>query len=708
MIKGTSAPLGQFAKRVVLAILATTGVSAHAQETSPGPTADTSRWTCGLCPYRYGWEGNLEFGSGWVSDDSLKFGDYRGLEDEGAYLALDGAVHWRAAGGRFLDVYGENIGLDSRQFSLQAGQRGRYRLALGYQEIPKYRGFGSETPFVGAGTGELNLPSDWQSAPTTSGFTSLAGSLTPTTLSITRKTADAGLRWKIDPRWTWEVNVEHQKKEGTRPFGGGVFTLVTSHLPAPVDFSTGRLDIALSYAGARGNLRFGFDASEFDNHFQSLTWQNPFDSFDGTEVLRASLEPDNSFYQASLSGAMSLGSSIRVSGEAAWGHMSQDDPLLPWSTNPDFSDLPLPRLTADTNIDVGTLILAGKLTARLARSLDLTASLRRDDRDNDTPVDIWVPVVTDFIQRGERPNRPYSFERDRASIELRYRPNATLRLQAGVEGEDMERTLQSVMETDETRYFAEASLSPGSQVEIRASLELSDRDAGPFSEVDTLGLAEHPLMRKFHLADRDRDRMKVDVDWYPLPQLTVSLSYADSEDDYEESVLGLKGSEVRNMGIDLSWAADDDWNLFAWISRDEMDSSLSGAEAITAVPWNTRTEDEFLTAGLGANVEVSERFSLGVDIVSSESEGDITTTDSNGGGYFPALRTDLRNFRLRFEYRPGPRWAWKFYVEHEKYDSSDWAIDGIGPDSIPEVLTFGAESPDYSVTVLRLQGVYRF
>ena len=698
----------QITAATVMTILAMAGAPAYSQEMLPHKMADTSRWACGLCPYRYGWEGNLQFGVGWVSDDSLKFGDYRGLEDEGAFLALDGDVHWRAAGGRFLDVYGENVGLDSRKISMRGGQRGRYRLTLGYQEIPKYRGFGAETPFVGVGSGELNLPADWQSAPTTSGFTSLAGSLGPTELSITRKTTDAGLRWKIHPQWTWEINIEHQKKEGTRPFGGGVFTLVTSQFPAPVDFSTGRLDMALSYAGARGNLRFGFDASEFDNHIQSLTWQNPFDSFDGTEVLRASLEPDNSFYQASLSGAMTLSPSIRISGEAAWGHMSQDDPLLPWSINPEFSELPLPRLTADTDIDVGTLILAGKLTARLARNLDLTASLKRDDRDNDTPVDIWVPVVTDFIQRGERPNRPYSFERDRASLQLRYRPNASVRVQAGMEVEDIERSLQSVMETDETTVFAEASLSPGSQIEIRARLQSSDRDAGPFREVDTLGLAEHPLMRKFHLADRDRDRMKVDVDWYPLPRLTLSLTWSDSEDDYEESVLGLKSSEVRNAGLDVSWAAGDDWSLFAWISRDEMDSSLSGAEDIAAVPWNTHTEDEFLTAGLGANVQVSGRLSLRVDFVSSESEGDILTTDVEGGGYFPTLRTDLRNLRLQVEYRTGPRWAWNFYVEHEKYDSSDWAIDGFGPDSIPDVLTFGAESPDYSVTVLRLQGVYRF
>ena len=47
-------------------------------------------------------------------------------------------------------------------------------------------------------------------------------------------------------------------------------------------------------------------------------------------------------------------------------------------------------------------------------------------------------------------------------------------------------------------------------------------------------------------------------------------------------------------------------------------------------------------------------------------------------------------------------------VEREEYDSRDWALDGIDPDGIAAILSFGALSPDYSVTVVRAQASYRF
>ncbi|HSM68922.1 MAG TPA: hypothetical protein VK830_04340, partial [Xanthomonadales bacterium] len=46
---------------------------------------DTSAWQCGFCTYASGWFGSLEIGPGYVSDASLKFGDYRGLDEDGVF-----------------------------------------------------------------------------------------------------------------------------------------------------------------------------------------------------------------------------------------------------------------------------------------------------------------------------------------------------------------------------------------------------------------------------------------------------------------------------------------------------------------------------------------------------------------------------------------------------------------------------------------------
>lgn len=56
---------------------------------------DFSKWLCKLCVVYDGWYGDLNFGIGYASDDSRRFGDYRGVEEEGITTALDGDLHYR-------------------------------------------------------------------------------------------------------------------------------------------------------------------------------------------------------------------------------------------------------------------------------------------------------------------------------------------------------------------------------------------------------------------------------------------------------------------------------------------------------------------------------------------------------------------------------------------------------------------------------------
>jgi hypothetical protein len=93
--------------------------AAHASDKAAGNAADRG-WQCKLCPAPGGWTGEVDAGAGWVSDSSLKFGDYRGLEEEGGFTAVDGAARYRGEAGRFLDVRMRDLGIDSRSVELRA------------------------------------------------------------------------------------------------------------------------------------------------------------------------------------------------------------------------------------------------------------------------------------------------------------------------------------------------------------------------------------------------------------------------------------------------------------------------------------------------------------------------------------------------------------------------------------------------------------
>jgi MtrB/PioB family decaheme-associated outer membrane protein len=321
---------------------------------------------------------------------------------------------------------------------------------------------------------------------------------------------------------------------------------------------------------------------------------------------------------------------------------------------------------------------------------------------------LFTPVITDFLPRAPRPNRPYSFERDRASLALRYRARGAVRLQAGADFEDYERSLQSVLETEEQAYWGEIAASPDAPVELRLRAEQSERDAGPYTPVQGGTLVEHPLMRKFHLADRERERLLFDLDIFPLPGLTLTASYQRSEDDYAQSVVGLHDSEEQVLSLDAGWSLGDGLHAHAFVSRDDIDSSLAGATSALATPWLAVTADRFLAAGLGLQARVSPRVDLEFELVNAQSDGDIRVEDDPRGGPFPTLTTDLWNARLGVDFRVSAQWGVKLQFEHEQYDSSDWALDGLGPDGIAAILSFGADSPDYRVSVLRLQASYRF
>ena len=687
------------------------GAEGGAQAEEPETRADeidTTRWVCSLCAYPLGWFGTVEFGAIYVSDSSPKFGDYRGLDEKGGYLALDGDIHFRNPDGRYYDLYARNLGLESRRVEMRGGNQGHYELRLGYSEIPKYRGFETRTPFIGVGTEQLTLPTDWVRSPVTGGMSFLDQALADTPLKMIRRTLDAGLTVKLPTRWSWRVDFEHQEKNGTRPFGAGLFQANTTHFPAPVDFTTNQFDMALEYAGERASLSFGFAGSAFDNGKSSITWENPFQSAQGTQSFRADLAPDNEYYQFNLVGAFAPTPKLRLSGRAAIGRMQQDDPFLPYSTNPLYSDWPLPRSSLGGKIDSSTLNLAGKLTARLARRLELTSRVRLDERDNKTAVELWTPVLTDLVPTPERPNRPYSFKRGKYEVEMRWRAGNRIRLLGGIGQYNIERSLQSVDETRERIYWGELTLDPWAVAHIRLKLESSRRNASPYLLLEDGGPVENPLMRKFHLADRDRDRVIVDLDLSLIERLGISLSYFMAEDEYSASLVGLQASEDRSLSLDMSYAINSRLSLYAYFNQENIDSKMSSVSGRTGLAWNAISDDSTTTVGIGINGRISRNLSFGFDWVSSDATGKMLTESGQGEAPFPSLRSDLQNARFHFSYRLSDHWSAKFYAEHEKYDSTDWALDGLGPDGLLAVLTLGSVSPDYSVTAIRFQASYRF
>jgi len=671
-------------------------------------SGDTDNWACNFCTYASGWFGSLDIGVGYTSESDLKFAQYRGIDDKGTFMSIYGDLHYRDQGGVYFDFYSRDLGTSSRQLELRGGRQGKYELRLAYDEIPNYRGFGATTPFQNAGSSHLTLPPDWVNAATTSGMNALANTLNDAGLQTLRKNFSAGLSLKMPGKWRYEVNFTHTDKQGTRPFGAGVFTIQSSIFPAPVDFNTERVDMGLAYSGKRAHLRFGFSASWFDNANQSVSWENPFSPVGNTQILRAALEPDSNFQQFNFTGVFVLSPRLRVSANAAIGRIKQDRAFLPYSSNPDFEDLLLPRESLNQRTDSKTYNFASRLTARLSRSLKLSARIKVDERDNQTPVLVFTPVITDLVQRPETTNRPYSFTRSHYSVELSYRPPGSVNFLAGAKKLDYKRSLQSVRETNDNTLWAELNFKLSAIAQLRLRLENSERDISPYLQVSDTGLQENILMRKFNLAGRSRDRAILELDFSPADKLSASISYFTSKDDYQQSTLGLLKSDERSYSLDIGYALMNKLSLHIFTTQDNFDSSISGTQFEGATPWVAQTDDRFTSFGIGLTGKLNDRVDFSADYLSADSTGRINTNSGASEASFPELETSLRNARLRLNYRVSEQWALILIAEHEKYRSADWQIDGLGNDGIAAILTLGDKSPDYNISLLRIMASYRF
>jgi hypothetical protein len=75
---------------------------------------------------------------------------------------------------------------------------------------------------------------------------------------------------------------------------------------------------------------------------------------------------------------------------------------------------------------------------------------------------------------------------------------------------------------------------------------------------------------------------------------------------------------------------------------------------------------------------------------------------------FPSIKSDLNSLKLYATYRLSTGLSVQASLWHERFSSRDWALDGVDPSTIPNVLALGETSPDYKVSVASLSLRYRF
>lgn len=428
----------------------------------------------------------VEFGALYASQQSARFGQYSGLNNEGFYglgnfdiRGGDGyddkgsALRWR------LD--GSNIGTTSRAFGGKVSEQGKWSVSIGYDELRHNITDTFRTPQQGkTGGNEFNLPEDFGSVNTATGTAGTRG-LTADQLNAfhtekeytTRRNAPFSASYIFSEEFSAQVDYNHLEQTGAKLIGtgsqGGInlsggATPSTGRAEAinllmnPTSYSTDNVNAMLNWRGENAHLAGGYYGSLFHDNYNSLSWQSPMASAasscsgEGCYVNNSmSTAPSNSLHQANLSGGYDFSSTTKLAGGFSYGYNTQDSSYAPTSIMQNSGTaislmqaggLPASSLNGRVTTTHGDL----KLTDQTIKDLTLTAGFKFNERDNQTRSASYKYFHLANLTEGYTGvNTPYSNRKVQYEAAGDYRISKSQNLRLAYEREDINRWCNHVV-----------------------------------------------------------------------------------------------------------------------------------------------------------------------------------------------------------------------------------------------------------------------
>lgn len=491
--------------------------------------------------------------------------------------------------GRYnIDAWGKDVGYNAQSYGVDFAQNGFQYLTLGWDQTPHLISTSAKSLFSGVGSTTLTVPNSIQDALKAqygNATSSAAGN--PGVGNIARNNInnivdsnathidEIGTRrdtfsvdYRITPTtdWDFKVGYSHEDRTGTKPgtlnyTSPSGFPSNVIAVPVPVDETTQKPWGSGEYVGSgswgRYSIQLAYDGSIYTDNLTKLTADNPF-SNTGAQAnygtLVVGLPPSNQAHSFSASGATDIPLfKSRFTTTNQYTRMTQDDAFLNTSNNGLTAD-PLPA--SSLNGEVKTFLTNNILTSKFTTDLSNKLRIRYYERNNDTPVPAnpYTNVIFADSEISAGPFTPEyeSYKKTNIDEDLRWDTSLKwLTLGAGYGFERWDRTNRFTTVTNENtgKAFADVKLTHSSTAHLSYSYS-SRRYEGGYEIDDGAWLNS----RMFDLANRDRQKARLIVDYDMNEMITISPSAGLRWDDYPETTpfqTGLSSEHAWNAGIDV-------------------------------------------------------------------------------------------------------------------------------------------------------------
>lgn len=425
-----------------------------------------------------------------------------------------------------------------------------------------------------------------------------------------RETLGFGMTYHATQAIDVDLRFLSTAKSGEMPWAGAFSFNNINEFILPVDHRTNDLSAGVEWANARGMVRVGWDASFFNNDFQSITWDNPirltdfnngtatpwdasgYSNGNGPAQGRMALWPSSASNTFSGTAMYKLARRTTINGTLQFTQQSQDEEIIPFTTNALINSLApnlgypglarLPRASADAGVDAINALI--NFNTRPTRYLTIQGRYRFNERDVTTPpFDATYNVRFDAVPENVPDTVTHQYDIHRQTFDL----NGTLNLpnagaiRFGYGHDAFERHGRGFSEVSENTFRASYDLISRQYFSVRAGVDVSERRGEGFVlqgvDYEVQNAGEQPGLRYYDEADRDRTRGNVVLTLTPVDVASVYFSFSGGKEEYmaDDSVppgrefFGLLDADISSWNVGASFNPTDTVAIGANYGRDK-------------------------------------------------------------------------------------------------------------------------------------------
>ncbi len=656
-------------------LAAATGVNAADFSVKQANTqnVNTKSYQCNGCVAKQGYQGEVEASVGWANSDDIRSGNTFGDGEPGWRGSVGSDVRYRQ-GDYQAQVQAHELGSDNGYLHVEAGKANHASVNLDYSVLTRYDG-----------EAQTQL---WHN----NGLLLADSAVRELDLDLQREKIGLGVEGDFT-QWLaglkGYINFDQEEKTGHQRRSLMANTAINNgptNFAQPVDATTQNFNAGISLDQDNWQSELAYNGSYYRNDVDHFSLTNAEDVYAAT--------PDNDAHQVSLTGQYLLGTNV-INGRLATGRMIQDDNLIQVSGNP--------LQSWDGEVDT--------LDARLGFSSVINPRWRINgqvdysDRDNKSSTYEFTQWEKDDLSGALKQNVAMDIERTNLKLQSSYRFNSDYRLLGGFDYKEVERSYSDREETEDTALWAKLNIRavPKTVIDVKASYET--RDGSTYESLEATSSEDDPLLRKFYLADRDRNGLELNINHTPLDWLSVDVNAHYDNDDYDNTVIGL--TEVNDYGYNLQLNAQltKQFSVYANVGQQWIESDMAGGSAYASPEWYSNVDDEFIDFGAGFTYSglLDDRLTLGgnYQFANSNSDTVVTTSIDNPYGDYYSYS---HNVELYGRYALSDAMGLKLSYQYERYYDTDYA--DVGVNTVPGLVTLGDLNHNYNAHLLMLTFSY--